>query len=271
MTKMYHKKCKICHYTWNGPSKNPYLCPRCGAGNWKNGPLYNKNHIISYSKIKNKKMFWYTLGLHFADGCCNSYNNHGTISISQKYSKSSVHILNKIKKWILYNRIFHKNSKGKMIYSKCGYDPRPRFGKFHSITLGIGALWLKILWSRYGYVKTTPYQNLKRIDKKYKHYFMAGIIDGDGSISKDKSCNSWRIAISCCSKKTAKNIKRMLEKWFGLYRISIRESRTYNGCDLSIARGKRKIQFFMLKETLSHLMIKYKFERGKQLMKCYGG
>lgn len=119
----------------------------------------------------------YILGLMFADGCvCYTTHNRHIINFVNKDRKLVQLVANYLNSNILYNK--HKNI---FVTSKC-------------------SLILFNKMCNYGCVPNKTWAvNTPNIPQKYMWSFMGGFFDGDGSISCNKSINSWKVSIGTAS------------------------------------------------------------------------
>jgi len=144
--------------------------------------MSRKYRIDAFDDIDNISAYW--LGFYFSDGClCNSGGKHSVIL-------SSVD-----KEVIVKLKSFYEMTDGKMLTSII-----PESGKKY-YTLGLHN---KVLFDRL--VELGCYENKSlildppKIDSKYTAAFLLGVIDGDGSISRNKTTNQWKVSIGTGSK-----------------------------------------------------------------------
>jgi hypothetical protein len=139
--------------------------------------LARKYNVNAFSEIDNISAYW--LGLYFSDGCvCNSKNKHSVI-----LGSTDLEIIVKLK-----NFYGIPDAKiGTKILKKSGK-------KYYSL-----GLYNKTLFDRLVELGCVTNKSLiiepPKINEEFIPSFLLGVIDGDGSVSLNKSINQWKVSI----------------------------------------------------------------------------
>ena len=155
--------------------------------------------MVDLKNIKPENL-WYVVGYIVTDGHLNKDGRHLNIT-----SKDEEHIV-KIKEVLKLNVKISKKTRDK---SKDKIYSQVQFGdvKFYKYLLSIGFVQQKSL--NIGEIK---------VDRRYFHHFLRGVIDGDGNIStwihKTNQHRQWSLRITSAASSFIKWLKKETEDYF---------------------------------------------------------
>lgn len=187
----------------------------------------------------------YILGLMFSDGCvCKTTNNRHTVNFGNKI-RSCVKV---VAEYFGSNIIVGTANK-KRYYrtSICNIDLFNRMNEYGCI------------------MRKTHILKKPNIPEKYIWSFLCGFFDGDGSISCNRSINSWKVSIGIASKDFSDWLISILNQNNILYNYEIRKTKTGKFYNITMCgiMGKHFLSLCYT-ETLS-ICLKSKYNRYKKL------
>jgi len=176
-----------------------------------------RKHDISRRRVKFDETVFdeigrkeaYYLGLLFADGCvCASTGGRHTVS----FSSSDFELADKLRRFLRSSSEVHSTSKKNGVQYHVSHSSRHLFKRL--VSLGCVERKSRIL-------------RKPKIAQQYWMPFLLGFFDGDGSISRNRSINSWKVAFGCASRDFFGWLLQILNNMYLAY--SVEKRSTKNG------------------------------------------
>lgn len=169
--------------------------------------MARKYNTKAFDEINSVSAYW--LGFYFSDGCVFTSKNKYSVILSS----TDLEAIEKLKKF--YG----------ILDSKTISRTIPESGKKY-YSLGIHS---KILFNRMVELGCVPNKSLiiepPKIDKEFIPAFLLGVIDGDGSISLNKSINQWKVSIGTGSEIFAGWVKSEMDSRNLLPSLEVRKNK----------------------------------------------